>query len=130
MALAVPLGLATMAVLVVFSRYCGENIEYHRLDRGEHAAGAIGGHEVEQVERDDTDLLGIDQTKQAHPVGRGEAGRPVDLLHQKHVAGFAVVEQSEQLKPTQLGPALVFDIARRETQSLLNRKGVEPAASA
>lgn len=59
-------------------------------------------------------LLGIDQAPQAHPVRRGKAGQPVDLLHQQHVAGFATVDQSEQLRPMQLGLAFVFDLARRD----------------
>ncbi|MCY1557136.1 hypothetical protein D9M68_939580 [compost metagenome] len=63
-----------------------------------------------QVKRHDQYSLGLELSAQLRPVRLIQARQAVNLLHQQHVAGLAVSQQAEQLRPLESRPGLVLQV--------------------
>lgn len=127
------LGLAKTQIRTVLASDCSENIEHHRVHRVEDAGTVF-----------------VDERREAHDVGRSkvtrtslasitppsraslwsEARQPVSLLYQQHVSRLTVGQQAEQLRPIQLSPTLIFNIARLDPECSLNSESVQRSACA
>lgn len=80
--------------------------------------------------RHDPNLPRFDLRSQLAPVGCAEPGQPIDLLDQQHITGAAVVQQPEQLRPSKASAALMFNIARRDTEPMRSGERIQRRAGA
>lgn len=124
------LRLTAATVVIVLAGDRREDIEQHAVDGLEHAPHELVGRRCQaprggQVERHDAHPLGVDLRPELYPVIRGESGQAIDLLDQQHVAGTAILQQAEQLRPRQGRAALVLDIGGGDRQTALGREGIK-----
>jgi len=122
-------GLGAPSIVIVLPGDRSEHVEQHTVDCLKHAprefVGVGGCHHPRrwQVQRHDAQAPRREFGPEAFPVCRGEAGQAIDLLDEEDVAGLRVRDKPEQLRPDQLGAALVLDIAGGDLQPALGDEG-------